>query len=78
MNLMHVNNRIFIEKIWNHLPNISNLKSLKIIHWNGTEKPWSSKLITNNIWYDYCFKVYPEYKGKFNYIHLNQKETLTF
>ena len=67
MNLMHIKNRIFIEKIWNHLPNISNLYSLKIIHWNGTQKPWSSKLITNNIWYDYCFKVYPEYQQKFTY-----------
>ena len=67
MNLMHIKDRIFIDKIWNHLPNISNLYSLKIIHWNGTQKPWSSKLITNNIWYDYCFKVYPEYQKKFTY-----------
>ena len=27
--------------------------------------------ISNNL-YDYCFKVYPEYKEKFNYIYLNQ------
>ena len=72
MNLMHIDNRIFIEKRWNHLPNINDLNSLKIIHWNGTEKPWSSKLITNNIWYDYCFKVYPEYKEKFTYQNSNK------
>lgn len=72
MNLMHIKNRIFVEKVWNHLPNINDLYSLKIIHWNGTQKPWSSKLATNNIWYDYCFKVYPEYKEKFKYIYPNQ------
>ena len=68
MNLMVVNDRIYIDKVWNHLPNANDNYSLKIIHWNGTEKPWNSKLYTNNIWYEYCFKVYPEYKKIFSYI----------
>ena len=68
MNLMIVDDRTYIPKVWNHLPNTKDNYSLKIIHWNGTEKPWNSKMLTHNIWYEYCFKVYPEYKNKFTLI----------
>lgn len=64
MNLMHIINRTFIEKKWNHLPNIENLYDLKIIHWNGTEKPWNNNSENCKIWHDYCLKVYPELKDK--------------
>lgn len=60
MNLMNINNRTFIDKEWNHLPNIDNLESLNIIHWNGTVKPWNSNLSTNKIWIDYYTNIYPE------------------
>ena len=36
MNLMHVNNRLFIHKNWNYMPQHKGLpENIKIIHWNG-------------------------------------------
>jgi len=64
MNLMSINNRTFIDKKWNHLPNIDDMDSLNIIHWNGTVKPWNSNLSTNKIWIDYYTKIYPKYTIK--------------
>ena len=39
MNLISVNNMIFVDKKWNNIPNDDNF----ISHWNGLEKPWISK-----------------------------------
>lgn len=60
MNLMHLNNRVIIDKKWNHLPNIEDLREIKIIHWNGKFKPWNSVSPNNKIWYQYCEKIYPD------------------
>jgi len=60
MNLMSISNRTFVDNKWNHLPNIDDLYSLNIIHWNGTVKPWNSDLSTNKIWIDYYTKIYPK------------------
>lgn len=41
MNLLSINNIIFVDKRWNNIPNQENY----ITHWNGTKipKPWDSK-----------------------------------
>ena len=76
MNLMNINNRKFIDKKWNHLPlldnTITDLNDLYIIHWNGKYKPWNTVSKYNQIWYDYCLKVYPNFKNK--YLSSNLKE----
>ena len=66
MNLMHVDNRTFIDKEWNHLPNVENIKELKIVHWNGKNKPWNSdeNNKSNDVWREYYLKIYPETKSK--------------
>ena len=61
MNLMHVNNRLFIDKSWNHLPNLKDNSQLKIIHWNGKDKPWKNKEYSSKLWFDYCKIIYPNY-----------------
>ena len=61
MNLMHVDNRLFIDKIWNHLPNLKDNSQLKIIHWNGKDKPWKNKEYSSKIWFEYCKIIYPNY-----------------
>ena len=77
MNLICLNNRIFIDKKWNHLPNIDNLESLSIIHWNGGKKPWHKDNITekNNIWYKYYLMIYPEKKNIYKIV-TNKKNTI--
>lgn len=76
MNIINISNRKFIEKEWNHLPNIENLEDLKIIHWNGKNKPWNSNLPTNKIWLNYYSKIYPEKSKKLlNNINYNNKVT---
>lgn len=72
MNLMHIQNRIFIPKLWNHLPNIDDLASLKIIHWNGIYKPWNCVSSVNEIWWNYCLKIYPNYQNRFLKENLNE------
>ena len=77
MNLMHLNDRYFIEKEWNHLPDLDN-KNLKIIHWNGKNKPWNgnSNNLNSKIWYLYCYKVYPKFYPKKNYkVNNDPKQT---
>lgn len=77
MNFMHVKNRVLIPKVWNHLPSIPNLDSLKIIHYNGTEKPWNVKPDKKNIWLIYYNKIYPEWKyNKINLSNKNQKKEI--
>ena len=81
MNLICINNRIFVEKKWNHLPNIENLNTLSIIHWNGSKKPWheDNKNSKNNIWYKYYLMVYPEKKNIYKIIKnqkINKKEII--
>ena len=74
MNLMHLNNRQFVEKEWNHLPNIEDLHSLKNIHWNGNKKPWNSRSDNNKIWIEYYLKVYPEKENQFNYNYVIKED----
>ena len=64
MNLMHVDNRLFIDKIWNHLPNLNDNSKLKIIHWNGKDKPWKNKEYSSKIWFEYCNIIYPNFSIK--------------
>ena len=54
MNFMHLKDRLFIEKYWNYMPQkVNDLKKIKIIHWNGKNKPWNSDVYLKNIWYNY-------------------------
>jgi lipopolysaccharide biosynthesis glycosyltransferase len=70
MNLQNLDNRLFISKVWNHLPDHKN-KNIKIIHWNGKKKAWKEKNDNNLIWWEYSNKLYPDkYK---NIIKKNDK-----
>ena len=53
MNLMHIDKRIFIDRLWNLTPDKHNIDEIKIIHWNGHSKPWNdhSKEINKKWWY---------------------------
>lgn len=59
MNLQNLNNRLFVSKEWNHLPDHNN-KNIKIIHWNGKKKAWKNKTENNLIWWEYAYKLYPD------------------
>ena len=60
MNYLDKKNFQFIEKSWNHLPQLENNDSVNIIHWNGLEKPWNKKNVPiNKIWWKY----YEKYKN---------------
>lgn len=61
LNLMLIKNKSFIDKEWNYIPNISDEKmdnnKIKIMHWNGSNKPWITRFDPNNqIWWDYYKK----------------------
>ena len=57
MNLMHIQNRLFVDKLWNLPPN-DRLEEIKIIHWNGLEKPWNDEMnIRNKKWWEYNYKL---------------------
>lgn len=60
LNLLHIDKRVQISKKWNHLPILDYLENdLKIIHWNGLNKPWVDKKDNlNKVWWDYYKKVY--------------------
>ena len=62
MNLMHLRNRIFVDKKWNNLPNNKNMNEINIVHYNGLDKPWNIKKEINNLWYSYCKLVYPDWE----------------
>lgn len=53
MNLMHIDKRIFIDRLWNLTPDKHDINEIKIIHWNGHSKPWNdhSKEINKKWWY---------------------------
>ena len=54
MNLMHLNNRIFVDRLWNLTPDKDDINKIKIIHWNGHSKPWNDKeKEINKIWWIY-------------------------
>ena len=54
MNLMHLNNRIFVDSLWNLTPDKDDINKIKIIHWNGHSKPWNDKeKEINKIWWIY-------------------------
>ena len=62
MNYITKNKFLFIEKSWNHLPNINTDNNINIIHWNGLEKPWKDKNNKiNRIWWKY-FERYKNLK----------------
>lgn len=70
LNLMFINDRYFIEKEWNYIPNINencNIEKANIIHWNGSNKPWKNKSSINKIWWHY----HDNYK---KYINQNQDD----
>ena len=75
MNLMHIDNRIYIDKLWNTLPR-GDLTKIKIIHWNGRIKPWKqpTNSPTDKLWFDYYYKIYPEKAELFNKI-INKKSS---
>ena len=60
MNFMFINKKKFVPKVWNHLPKDGiDLNNLKIIHWNGLNKPWKDKKDNlNKIWWNYFNKIY--------------------
>ena len=60
MNLISLNNIVFIDNKWNNTPNKNN----SITHWQGLEKPWDSK---DPIW----IKYYNELK-KSNQYNINE------
>ena len=66
MNLMCINDRLFIEKKWNELPS-DHISKTCIIHWNGRKKPWNKDNLDENdkLWFEYYFKVYPGKKEKY-------------
>ncbi len=54
MNLMHLDNRIFVDRLWNLTPDKDDINKIKIIHWNGHSKPWNDKeKEINKIWWIY-------------------------
>lgn len=71
MNFMHVNNRVLIPKIWNHLPSVPNLLTLKIIHFNGVKKPWKDEESKNELWLSYFKKLYPEWEYPYKEKNIN-------
>ena len=63
MNFMNLDERIYLSKIWNHLPKLEVIDTLKIIHYNGTQKPWDDyKKPENKKWFDFYDELYPEWK----------------
>ena len=54
MNLMHLDNRLYVDRLWNFTPEEDLINKIKIIHWNGKDKPWKDKDIKRNeIWWSY-------------------------
>jgi lipopolysaccharide biosynthesis glycosyltransferase len=54
MNLMHLDNRLYVSKLWNYTPDPHIIDTIKIIHWNGKDKPWTDKdNKRNSIWWKY-------------------------
>lgn len=53
MNLMHLEKRIFVDRLWNLTPDKHDINEIKIIHWNGQSKPWNdhTKEINKKWWY---------------------------
>jgi len=66
MNLMHVNERIYIDRSWNTLPK-DDCSNIKIIHYNGRKKPWNvnEHRKIDEIWEKYYFDLYPEEKESY-------------
>lgn len=63
MNLMFINERIYIDNSWNTLPE-DNCSNIKIIHYNGKNKPWNvnEQREIDKIWLKYYTYVYPDKK----------------
>jgi lipopolysaccharide biosynthesis glycosyltransferase len=59
MNFMHIDKKKFVPKIWNHLPKLDEKSDdIKIIHWNGLNKPWNDKNDpVNKLWWEYSNKL---------------------
>jgi len=54
MNLMHLDNRLYVSKLWNYIPELEIIDTIKIIHWNGKDKPWTDKdNKRNSMWWKY-------------------------
>ena len=59
MNFIHIDKKKFVPKVWNHLPDLDEKSDdVKIIHWNGLNKPWDNKNETiNKLWWEYSKKI---------------------
>ena len=60
MNLMNINNRLFVSRSWNNFANnIEGYSSSNIIHWCGKNKPWDSEFAPfQDLWKDYYELVF--------------------
>lgn len=54
-NLINLDNRKYVSKLWNCTPNEKTINDTKIIHWNGLNKPWIDEKDKNfnSIWWHY-------------------------
>lgn len=75
MNFLCIDNRIYISKLWNHLPKIDDIPKIKNIHYNGDKKPWHNYLLPENkVWFDYYDRLYPEWKLNLKSIEESKEE----